>query len=41
MLWDVSINLLNHKSITIKQELLAEMKGVQATLPRSERTVKV
>ena len=35
------INLLDRKGIITKQELLEEMKRVQASLPRSERTVKV
>jgi hypothetical protein len=30
------INLLDHKGIITKKELLEEMKRVQATLPRSE-----
>jgi hypothetical protein len=34
------INLLDKKGIITKQELLKEMKRVQATLPKSERTVK-
>jgi hypothetical protein len=33
------INLLDRKCIITKKELLAEMKKVQATLPKSERTV--
>ncbi len=33
------INLLDRKGIITKKELLEEMKRVQATLPRSERTV--
>jgi hypothetical protein len=31
------INLLDRKGIITKEELLEEMKMVQATLPRSER----
>ena len=34
------INILDKKGIITKQELLKEMKRVQATLPKSERTVK-
>jgi hypothetical protein len=34
------INLLDRKGIVSKQELLEEIKRVQATLPKSERTVK-
>ena len=34
------INLLDLKCIITKKELLAEMKKVQAALPKSERTVK-
>jgi len=34
------VNLLDKKGIISKQELLKEMKRVQATLPKSERTVK-
>jgi len=34
---DALINLLDRKGIITKQELLEEMKAVQATLPRSER----
>jgi len=34
------INLLDRKCIITKKELLAEMKKVQAALPKSERTVK-
>ena len=37
---DVLINLLDRKGIITKQELLEEMKRVQATLPRSERAEK-
>ena len=34
------INLLDRKGIITKQELLEEMKRVQATLPKSERVGK-
>ena len=34
------VNLLDRKGIITKQELLEEMKRVQATLPRSERAEK-
>ena len=34
------INLLDRKGIINKNELLEEMKRVQATLPKSERVVK-
>ena len=34
------INLLDRKGIITKMELLEEMKRVQATLPKSERTGK-
>ena len=34
------INLLDQKGIITKQELLEEMKRVQATLPKSERVGK-
>ena len=34
---DALINLLDRKGIITKQELLEEMKKVQATLPKSER----
>jgi hypothetical protein len=34
------ISLLDKKGIISKQELLDEMKRIQASLPKSERTVK-
>lgn len=34
------VNILDRKGIITKQELLEEMKRVQASLPRSERPVK-
>jgi len=34
------ISLLDKKGIISKQELLNEMKRIQASLPKSERTVK-
>jgi hypothetical protein len=34
------INLLDHKGIITKKELLEEMQRVKATLPRSEREGK-
>jgi hypothetical protein len=34
------INLLDRKGIITKKELLAEMKRVQVTLPRSKRSEK-
>jgi len=37
---DALINLLDRKGIVSKQELFEEMKRVNATLPKSERTGK-
>ena len=37
---DALINLLDRKGIITKNELLEEMKRVQATLPKSERVGK-
>ena len=34
------ISLLDKKGLISKQELLEEMKRIQASLPKSERTVK-
>jgi hypothetical protein len=34
------VNVLDRKGIITKKELLEEMKRVQATLPRSERSEK-